>query len=82
MIDSIFQSDGIPWQNCPSLSVDNTNAMVGKRNSVGSRFSEKCPNVFIGGCPCHLAHIAASTGNDAFSKCIGLNVEDVFMGCY
>ena len=22
--DSIFQSDGIPWQNCTSLSVDNT----------------------------------------------------------
>ena len=54
-ICSIFQSDEIPWQNCASLSLDNTNAMVGKRNSVGPRFLEKNPNVFIGGCPRHLA---------------------------
>ena len=40
-IDSIFQSDGIPWQNCASLSVDNTNTPVGKRNYVGFRFLEK-----------------------------------------
>ena len=81
-IDSIFLSDGIPWQNCASLSVHNTEAMVGKHNSVGSRFLEKNPNVFIGGCHRHLAHIAASNANDAFSKCIGLNVEDVCVDCY
>ena len=80
-IDSIFQSDGIPWQNCASSSVDITNVMVGKRNSVGSKFLEKNP-VFIGGCPCHFAHIAASNTNDAFSKCIVLNVGDVCMDCY
>ena len=28
------------------------------------------------GCPCHLAHIAASNAHDAFSKYVGLNVED------
>ena len=56
--------------------------MVGKCNSVGSRFLEKNPNVFIGGCPSHLAHIPASNANDAFSKCIGLNVEDVCVDCY
>ena len=55
----------------------NTKAVVGKRHSVASRFLEKNPNVFISGCPCHLAHIATSNVNDAFSKCIGLNVEDV-----
>ena len=65
----------------PSLSVDNSNAMVGKRNSVGSRFLEKNPNVFIGDCPCHLAHIAAANVNDAFSKCIRLNVEDGCVDC-
>ena len=58
--DSIFRANRIPWQNCASLSVDNTYAMVGKLNSVGSRFLEQNPNVFICGCPCHLAHIAAS----------------------
>ena len=81
-IDSIFQSDGIPWQNCAGLSVDNTNTIVGKGNFVGPRFLEKYPNVFIGGCPCHLVHISASNHNDVFSKCIGLNVEDVCVDCY
>ena len=47
-------------QNCASLSFDNTNAMVGEHNSVGSRFLEK-NTVFIGGCPCHLAHIENTT---------------------
>ena len=64
------------------MSVDNTNTMVGKRNSVGFRFLEKNPNVFIGGCPCHLAHIAASSAKDAFSKCIGLNIEHVCVDCF
>ena len=80
-ISNIFQSDGIQWQNCGSLNVDNTIAMVGKRNSIGFRFLEKNP-VFIGSCPCHPAHIAASNANDALSKCIGLNFEDVCVDCY
>ena len=80
-IDSINQADGIPWQNCANLSVDNTNAMVGKCKSVGSRFLEKNP-VFIGACLFHFAHIAANNANDPFSKCIGLNVEDVCVDCY
>ena len=78
----IFQSDGIPWQNCATLSVDNTDAMVGKCSSIGSMFLEKNLNVFISGCPCHLAHIGPSNANDAFSKCIGLNVEDVCVDYY
>ena len=55
---------------------------MGKRNSVGSRFLEKNLNVFIGGCPCHLAHISPSNANHAFSKCIGLNIEDVCVDYY
>ena len=38
--------------------------------------------VFIGACLFHFAHIAANNANDAFSKCIGLNVEDVCVDCY
>ena len=56
--------------------------MVGKHNSFDSMFLENNSNVFIGGCPCHLAHKAASNANDVFSKCIGLNVEDVCVDCY
>ena len=41
------------------------------------KVSTKNESSFIGGCPCHLAHIAASNANDTFSQHIGLNVEDV-----
>ena len=51
--------------------------MIGVRNSLASRFSNKNPNVYISGCPCHLAHIAASHVNDAFNNLIGFNIENV-----
>ena len=37
-----------------------------------SRFLERNENVFIAGCPCHVAHIAASNPHDAFSEYIAL----------
>ena len=40
-IDSIFQSDGIPWQSCASLSVDNTNAMKGNAILLVPGFQRK-----------------------------------------
>ena len=59
------------------MSVDNANAKVGKQNSVASKFLQKNPNIFIGGCLCHLTHTAASHANDPFSNAISTNVEDV-----
>ena len=57
--------------------------MVGKQNSFDSSFLEENSDVFKDcGCPCHLAHIAASNANDVFNKCIGLNVEDICVECY
>lgn len=77
-----FEEDNIPWSNCVALSVDNTSTMIGVRNSVASRFLEKKPEIFVGGCPCHLAHIAASQANDAFSEVLGLNVENVCIDAF
>ena len=76
-----FQIYEIPWENCISLSVDNTNSMIGKRNSVASRFLEK-NNIFIGGCHCHFAHLAASKAHDVFCDYIALNVENVMIDLY
>ena len=76
-IENAFDEDSIPWYNCVSLTVDNTNTMIGRKNSVASKVIEKNEEIFISGCPCHLAHIAASHANDSFSTHLGLNVEDV-----
>ena len=40
-IEEKFDKYGISWENCVILSVDNTNTMVGKKNSVASRFLQK-----------------------------------------
>ena len=81
-IDEVFTKNQIPWENCVSLSVDNTNTTIGKNNSIASRFLERNENVFIAGCPCHLGHTAASNSDDAFSEYIGINVEDVMVDLF
>ena len=81
-IEEVFENNRIPWENCVSLSVDNTNTMIGKNNSIASRFLEKSQNVFIAGCPCHLAHIAASNSHDAFSEYIRLNIENFMVDLF
>ena len=82
-INETFTDYGLPWENCVSLTVDNnTNAMTGRKNSIASRFKQKNESCFIGGCPCHLDHIAASNANDALSQHIRLNVEDAVVDLF
>ena len=50
---------------------------LGKGTLLASRFKDKHSEIFIRGCPCHLAHIAASHANDAFSEVLGLSVENL-----
>lgn len=77
-----FQNDSVPWMNAVSLSVDNTNSMIGRNNSIASRCKARNPDIFVAGCSCHLAGIAATEGNNAFSEGIGLNVENVLIDLY
>ena len=56
--------------------------MIGASNSLASRFLEKNSEIFVGGCVCHLAHIAASHANDAFSDILGINVENICIDCF
>ena len=78
-IDEAFEKNKIPWENCVYLSVDNTNIMIGKNNSIAPRFLEENENVFIAGCPCH---IAASNAHNDFCEYISLNVEDMMVDLF
>ena len=78
----VFAKNHISWENCVNLSVDNTCTMIRKDSSIASRFLKRNENFFIAGCPCHLAHIAASNSDDSFSEYIGLNVEDVMVDLF
>jgi hypothetical protein len=77
-----FTEDQIPWINSVSLSVDNTSAMIGRHNSIASRCKNMNPNIFISGCTCHLAHLAATQANDSFTNFVGINVEDFLIDLY
>ena len=40
-IEERFTAEYIPWNNCVNLNMGNTNALIGIRNSVASRFLKK-----------------------------------------
>ena len=79
-INEKFTEYGLPWEKCVSLSVDNANAMIGRKASIASRFEQKNECCFIGSCPCHLAHIAPC--QRCLQQHIGLNVEDVVIDLF
>ena len=82
VVDAKFTTDGIHWDHAVSLSVDNTNSMIGKHNLLASRCRENNPEIFVSGCPCHLVHIAAGNAHDAFAEVTGINIEELQIDIY
>ena len=81
-IETKFVEFESPWSMCVRLSVNNINSMIGVKNSVASRFFQKNPEIFISGCPGHLARIDASIAHDGFCKTMKLNIEDFLVDLY
>ena len=82
VVQEKLEGDEIPWTQVVSLSVDNTNSLVGAHNSLASRLKEKNPDTYVLGCPCHLAHIAASSTHDEFAKVTGISAEELLVDLY
>ena len=76
LFQAIFIRDSIDWQNVIAVGLDNSNINMGCNNSIKTRVLEKNPNSFIAGCNCHLSHLAAAKGADAFSSITGFDIED------
>ena len=68
VIEEHSVADDMPRNYCVSLSVDNTNAMIGIRKSVASRSLGRGNEICIAGCQCHLVLIEAGHANDGFSN--------------
>ena len=82
VVQETLEADEIPWTQVVSLSVDNTNSEVGAHNSLPSRLKAKNPETYVLGCPCHLAHLAASGAHDEFAKIIEISVEELLIDLY
>ena len=78
--DTVIKSFSVDLNNCVSYSSDNTNSMIGKRNSLLKRITNVQGNqkTFDVGCPCHLAHLCAGKGG----KELSVNVEDFVINLY
>ena len=82
VVHSMFEQDNIPWSHAVGLSVDNTNSMIGVHNSVASRCRVQNEEIYICGCPCHLANIAASNAHDAFAEVLGIDAESILIDIF
>ena len=80
-INNAIKSVKLSWDYCMTYSSDNTNSMVGKKNSLLNKIknNQQCgQSIFDVGCPCHLAHLCAEKG----AKELSPNLEDMIIGIY
>lgn len=82
-MDSVLESQSIPWSNCVGLSVDNTSVNMGRHNSIMTRATQKNPAVYMMGCPCHILHNTAQKANHSFQNvCHYYNNRQLFTCTY
>ena len=65
-MDETLLKNGVSWDKCIGLGVDNTSVNMGKRNSIRTRVLAKNPSVYIMGCPCHIVHNTAMKASASF----------------
>ena len=78
--NGVIESFSLDWENCITLSSDNTNSIIGAHNSLLKKIEDSHGDqkVFDGGCPCHLAHLCTRKG----AKELTVNVEDFVIDIY
>ena len=59
MCNEVREAFSLDWDNCVTYSSDNTNSMIGQRNSLLQKIENEQDDrkIFDFGCPCHLAHL-------------------------
>ena len=81
-IDEVMVSNNIHWINCLAFSLDNTSVNLGKHNSIKTRVTQKNPETFFMGCPCHIVHNTAEKGAQVFSDVSGFQLEKLLVDIY
>ena len=47
------------WQNCASVTINNTSANIGMQNSPKTKIIVLNDSIYFSGCPCHMIHNVA-----------------------
>ena len=81
-IDKAFGNNGIPWDKCISLGVDNTSVNIGKHHSLITKARENNDEIILIGCPCHMAYSTARHATKAFEKFVIFNAEELLVDLY
>ena len=81
-IDKAFANNGILWDKCISLRVDNTSVNIGKHHSLITKAREKNDEKILMGYPCHMAHNAAHHAAKAFEKFVIFNAEELVVDLF
>ena len=78
----LFSKYEIGWLNVTTLGLDNTNANIGRRNSLSTVAREKNKFIVISGCPCHILHNAAWKASFEYVTITKFAVEDHCVDIY
>lgn len=81
-IDGTMSSLNIPWDNCVSVGLDNTNVNMGNANSIKTRIMMKNNQVFFSGCQCHIIHNTSAAASKSLNDVTGFDVEDLMVDIY
>ena len=81
-IDKAFANNGILWDKCISLRVDNTSVNIDEHHSLITKPREKNDEIILMGCPYHMAHNATHHATKAFEKFIIFNAEELLIDLY
>ncbi len=81
-MDMALVKNGLNWDNCIALSVDNAAVNIGSRRSIKTMVIGKNSAIYIHGCPCHICHNGAKKGQSAFARVTNFDVEDMMVDLY
>ena len=81
-VEEKYKVDRILWENTVALSVDNASVNLGKCTGFCTHFKKKNPDVFAGGCNCHILHYKANHVSDDFNLTSGFSIDHLLMYLY
>ena len=81
-MNAVLAMHNIPWEKCVGVGVDNTSVNLGRHNSIMTKVHQINSKVYFMGCPCHIAHNAASAASDRFRQETGFDVEELVVDLF